>query len=62
VSVAFFAAAELAVATATMMEPHQLGREVGKPVKLTPRKTIVDDDILPFNPPEVVQSLSERLI
>src|SRR5262249_39731750 len=44
------------------LEPDQLGREVGQPVKPTLRKSIVDDDVLAFNPPELAQPLPERVV
>ena len=43
------------------LESDQLGRKVGQPVEPTLRKSIVDDDVLPFNPPALSQSLPEGL-
>src|SRR4029453_9462434 len=43
------------------LEPDQLGREVGQPVEPTLRKSIVDDNILALNPPELAQPLPERV-
>ena len=43
------------------LEPDQLGREIGQPVVLILRKSIVDDNVLPFKPPELAQPLPERL-
>jgi len=43
------------------LEPDQLGREVGQPVELTVRKSILDDDIPILDPPEFAQPLPERV-
>src|SRR5439155_22626325 len=43
------------------LEPDQLGRQVGQPVDPTLRISIVDDDILALNPPELAQPLPERV-
>jgi hypothetical protein len=43
------------------LEPGQLDREVGQPVEPALRKTIVDDNILVLNPPELAQPLPERV-
>ncbi|TWI11479.1 hypothetical protein IQ17_00630 [Bradyrhizobium daqingense] len=40
---------------------HQLGRKVGQPVEPTLCETIVDDNILAFNPPALAQPLPERV-
>src|SRR5262249_43127524 len=42
-------------------EPDQLDREVGQPVEPTHSGSIVDDDILTLNPPELAQRLPERV-
>src|SRR5262249_39733103 len=42
-------------------EPDQLGRQVGQPVDPTLRISIVDDNILALNPPELAQPLPERV-
>src|SRR5262245_42334347 len=39
------------------LEPDQLGRQVGQPVDPTFRISIVDDNILALNPPELAQPL-----
>src|SRR3989442_1009322 len=43
------------------LEPDQLGRQVGQPVDPTLRISIVDDNILALNPPELAQPLPERV-
>jgi hypothetical protein len=43
------------------LEPDQLGRQVGQPVDPTLGKSIVDDNILALNPPELAQPLPERV-
>src|SRR5262249_29602923 len=43
------------------LEPDQLCREVGQPVELTLRISIVDDNILTLNPPALTQPLPERV-
>src|SRR5499426_197747 len=43
------------------LEPDQLGRQVGQPVDPILRISIVDDDILALNPPELAQPLPERV-
>src|SRR5262249_4137488 len=43
------------------LETNQLGGKVGQRVRPTLSKTSVDGDVLPFNPPELAQSLPERL-
>jgi hypothetical protein len=43
------------------LEANQLGSEVGQPVQPPLRKSIVDDDVLPFDPPELAQPLPEGL-
>src|SRR5262249_49600292 len=42
-------------------EPDQLHREVGQPVEPTLSGSIVDDDILTLDPPELAQRLPERV-
>src|SRR5262245_44609026 len=42
-------------------EPDQLDREVGQPVEPARSGSIVDDDILTLNPPELAQRLPERV-
>src|SRR5262249_24893979 len=42
-------------------EPDQLDREVGQPVEPTLSGSIVDDDILALDPPELAQRLPERV-
>src|SRR5262249_28772389 len=41
------------------LEPDQLGRQVGQPVDPTLRISIVDDNILALNPPELARPLPE---
>jgi hypothetical protein len=41
------------------LEPDQLGRQVGQPVDPILRISIVDDNILTLNPPELAQPLPE---
>jgi hypothetical protein len=43
------------------LEPDQLGRQVGQPVDPILRISIVDDNILALNPPELAQPLPERV-
>src|SRR5262245_14421236 len=43
------------------LEPDQLGRQVGQPVDPTLGISIVDDNILALNPPELAQPLPERV-
>src|SRR5215211_8289522 len=43
------------------LEPDQLGRQVGQPVNPILRISIVDDNILALNPPELAQPLPERV-
>ena len=43
------------------LEPDQLGREAGQPVDPILRISIVDDNILALNPPELAQPLPERV-
>src|SRR5207245_1347403 len=43
------------------LEPDELGRQVGQPVDPILRISIVDDNILAFNPPELAQPLPERV-
>ncbi len=43
------------------LEPDQLSRQVGQPVDPTLRISIVDDNILALNPPELAQPLPERI-
>src|SRR5215211_1549666 len=43
------------------LEPDQLGRQVGQPVDPILRISIVDDNILALNPPELAQPLPERI-
>ena len=43
------------------LETNQLGGKVGHRVRPTLSKTRVDRNVLPFNPPELAQSLPERL-
>ena len=64
VSVAFLAAVTPCVPTRydeVHLEPDQLGRQVGQPVDPTLRISIVDDNILALNPPELAQPLPERV-
>ena len=44
------------------LELDQLGRKFGQPVEPTLCETIVDDNILAFNPPELTQPLPERFL
>ncbi|HEY1362064.1 MAG TPA: hypothetical protein VGF60_07445 [Xanthobacteraceae bacterium] len=43
------------------LEPDQFGRQVGQLVDPTLRISIVDDNILALNPPELAQPLPERV-
>jgi hypothetical protein len=43
------------------LEPDQFGRKVRQPVEPTLRISIVDDNILTLNPPELAQPLPERV-
>src|SRR5262249_26105374 len=43
------------------LEPDQLAREVGQPVGPALRESIIDDNILTLDPPELAQSLPERV-
>ncbi len=43
------------------LEPDQLGREAGQPVDPILSISIVDDNILALNPPELAQPLPERV-
>jgi len=43
------------------LEPDQLSRQVGQPVDPTLRISIVDDNILALNPPDLAQPLPERV-
>ena len=43
------------------LEPDQLGREIGQPVESALRPSILDDDVLALDPPELTQPLPERL-
>ena len=43
------------------LQPDQLGREVGQPVEPTLRESILDDDVLALDPPELTQPFPERL-
>jgi hypothetical protein len=43
------------------LEPDQLGRQTGQPVDPILRISIVDDDIVALNPPELAQRLPERV-
>ena len=43
------------------LEPDQLGRQVGQPVDPILRISIVDDNILALNPPELAQPMPERV-
>ena len=43
------------------LEPDQLGRKIGQPVEPTLRKSIVDDNILALNPPELAQPCHKTL-
>ena len=43
------------------LEPEQLGREVGEPLGLPLRISILDDDVLALDVAEVAQPLAERL-
>jgi hypothetical protein len=53
------------LAAVTPCVPHdmmsQLGREAGQPVDPILRISIVDDNILALNPPELAQPLPERV-
>jgi hypothetical protein len=42
------------------LEPDQLGRKIRQPVEPTLSESIVDDNILALNPPELAQPLPER--
>ena len=64
VSVAFLAAVTPCVPSRydeVHLEPDQPGRQVGQPVDPTHRISIVDDNILALNPPELAQPLPERV-
>jgi hypothetical protein len=43
------------------LEPDQLGRQVGQPADPTLRISIVDNNIVALNPPELAQTLPERV-
>jgi hypothetical protein len=53
--VAFFAASTADAAGATItstLRPDQVGREIGQPLNLSLGPSILDDDVLAFNPAE----------
>ena len=64
VSVAFLAAVTPCVPNDAMrstLSRTRSGRQVGQPVDPTLRISIVDDNILALNPPELAQPLPERV-